>query len=361
LRSALQAVPEGWALHVTPFAMQGRARRAPPFEKGAEAIPPALRAPPFEKGDYAGLDRFHYLWSNGLTYPEPAMTKAKNSLQIHQMTVPQFEKMFPDEDACREYLAANRWSDGVVTCPRCGNDKVHVHTGKPHHWNCYKCSPDGVGYRFSVLVGTIFENTNKPLRDWFRVMHMMLTSKKGISALQIYRVMGFGSYNTAHLMCSKIRVALGNVEFKKLIGYVEVDETYVGGKARNKHKDKRGGPPGTSGRGTFGKAIVVGAVSRKGNVVARVIDNTDATTLNAFIREAVSHKVSLISTDEHSGYRYLSNSFPHGMVRHSSGEYVTGAVHTNTIEGFWSLVKRGIIGTFHKVSKKYLPLYVNDV
>src|SRR5439155_5776241 len=91
---------------------------------------------------------------------------------------------------------------------------------RPFHWNCYQCSLEGVGYRFSVLVGTIFENTNKPLREWFRVMHMMLTTKKGISALQIYRVMAFGSYNTAHLMCSKIRVALGNVEFKQLIGYV---------------------------------------------------------------------------------------------------------------------------------------------
>src|ERR1700676_2501806 len=152
--------------------------------------------------------------------------QSKNPLQIHQMTIAQFEHLFPDEAACRKYLQANRWSD-TVRCPRCGNDNVHEHA-RPFHWNCYQCSPDGVGYRFSVLVGTIFENTNKPLRDWFRVMHMMLTSKKGVSALQVCRVMGFGSYHTAHLMCSKIRVALGNVEFKKLIGYVEIDETYVG-------------------------------------------------------------------------------------------------------------------------------------
>ena len=151
--------------------------------------------------------------------------------RVHQMSDAEFEQQFPDETACRLYLQRNRLPNGVVRCPRCGNDEVHPHSGKPHHWNCYVCSPDGVGYRFSVLVGTIFQNTNKPLRQWFRVMHLMLTSKKGISALQIFRYMGFGSYKTALGMCNKIRVALGNEEFKQLIGYVEVDETFVGGKA----------------------------------------------------------------------------------------------------------------------------------
>src|SRR5260370_10717907 len=116
------------------------------------------------------------------------MSKASKKLQMQQMTISQFEKLFPDEAACRVYLQENRWPDGI-RCPRCGNDNVHEHGQRPYHWNCYTCSPNGVGYRFSVLVGTIFENTNKPLRDWFRVMHMMLTIKKGISALQIYRVM----------------------------------------------------------------------------------------------------------------------------------------------------------------------------
>jgi len=285
------------------------------------------------------------------------MKKTTKHLQIHQMTIGQFEQIFPHEDACKNYLLKNRWPDGVVRCPRCGFDKVWELESRPYHWLCKQC--DANGYRFSVLVGTIFENTNKPLREWFRVMHMMLTSKKGISALQIMRVMGFGSYNTAHLMCSKIRVALGNVEFRKMVGYVEVDETYVGGKAKNKHKGK-GGRGDFGGTGGHGKSIVVGAVQRKGNVVARVIENTDADTLNRFVDETVSHKVSLVSTDDHRGYRYLDKNFPHGMVHHGEGEYVHGNIHTQTIEGFWSLVKRGIIGTFHKVSRKYLPLYVNE-
>src|SRR6266704_312552 len=236
----------------------------------------------------------------------------KNSLQIHQMTIAQFETMFKTEEACKAYLTRNRWPDGVIRCPRCGFDKVHEHK-RPYHWNCYQCSPDGVGYRFSVLVGTIFENTNKPLRDWFRVMHLMLTSKKGMSALQIFRYMGFGSYKAAWLMCSKIRVALGNVEFKKLVGYVEVDETYVGGKLKNKHKGK-GGRGDFGGTGPTGKTVVVGAVQRKGNVIARVIENTSTETLNAFVRETVSTRVSLISTDEWKAYRKLGLVYPHSIV-----------------------------------------------
>ena len=287
------------------------------------------------------------------------MTKAQKTHLIHQMTIPQFEAMFPHEEACRAYLTANRWPEGVC-CPRCGNPEVTALSTMDHHWQCYSCAESGASYRFSVLVGTIFENTNKPLRVWFRVMHMMLTSKKGISALQIYRVMGFGSYSSALNMCNKIRVALGNVEFKQLVGYVEVDETYIGGKAKNKHRGPGG--RGGGGQGGSGKAIVMGAVERKGNVIARVINRVDRVTALKFLREVVSDKVSLISTDEESAYKELSRyaRFPHGYVTHSREEYVQGVVHTNTIEGFWSLVKRGIVGTYHKVSRKYLPLYVNE-
>src|SRR6266849_4527557 len=211
--------------------------------------------------------------------------------RIHQMSVAQFEAMFPNEEACKAYLTRNRWPDGVIRCPRCGFDKVSELSTKPYHWQCYNCAPD-TSYRFSVLVGTIFENTNKPLRDWFRVMHMMLTSKKGISALQIYRVMGFGSYETALNMCNKIRVALGNTEFKQLVGYVEVDETFVGGKAKNKHKGP-GGRGDFGGRGLHNKSVIVGAIKRKGNVIARVIDSTDAQTLNRFVHQTVSSMVKL--------------------------------------------------------------------
>src|SRR5262249_15540274 len=144
------------------------------------------------------------------------------------MTMAEFNSKFPSEDACRSYLVARRWPQGV-RCPRCDHDKVYELT-KEYHWQCQNCTEDG--YRFSVLVGTVFENTNVPLTQWFKVIYLMLVSKKGISALQIQRMLGFGSYRTAWYMCHRIRAAMGKPEFHQLMGFVEVDETFVGGKAK---------------------------------------------------------------------------------------------------------------------------------
>jgi IS1 family transposase len=283
------------------------------------------------------------------------MARAKQPKPIHQLTAAQFEKLFPNEAACCAYLVARRWPDGVC-CPRCGNPNLYdASSYKSFHWQCRACAPDG--YRFSVIAGTIFENTNKPLRDWYRVIHLMLVSKKGMSALQLYRYMGFGSYKTAWLMCHKVRTALMQ-DIDKLGGIVEVDETFVGGLAKNRHWDKRGGG-GTGGIGS-GKTPIVGAVSRKGNVVARVVANISSDTLTAFVREAVSHKVSLLCTDQWRGYNPLDRDYPHVTIDHARGQYVVGAIHTQTIEGFWSIFKRGVVGTFHKMSRKYMPLYVAE-
>ncbi len=269
--------------------------------------------------------------------------------RVNQLTIPQFEAQFPNDDACKAYLVARRWPKGVH-CPRCGNVKVYELT-KPFHWQCQECAP--AGYRFSVLVGTIFENTNYPLRTWFRVIHMMLTSKKGVSALQVHRTIGTGSYRTAWSMCHRIRAGLQDEGFRRLMGVVEIDETYIGGNDRNRHSDKRKGHKDV-------KAIVAGAVRRRGNVIARVIDQADGVTLGRFVYETVHTKISLLASDDNSAYSHLKARWPHKTVKHSRGEYVVGAVHTNTIEGFWSILKRGVVGTYHKVSKKYLPLYVAE-
>jgi transposase-like zinc ribbon protein len=186
------------------------------------------------KGDVPVLDKWFPAWLYPPYKRGNAMTRIKRPKAVHQLTSAQFDAMFPvgDDEACKAYLVARRWPNGVH-CPRCGNaDLYDASSYKSFHWQCRECAPDG--YRFSCIAGTIFENTNKPLRDWFKITHLILTSKKGMSARQLGRYMGFGSVKTAWLMGHKIRTALIEPE-TKLGGIVEVDETFVGGKAHNRH------------------------------------------------------------------------------------------------------------------------------
>jgi len=274
---------------------------------------------------------------------------------MNMMTLRQLMDTFPTNEACKQYLVDRRWPDGVK-CPRCGNPKVYALKFKPFHWACgICCKKPRQPYRFSVTVGTIFENTNYPLKTWFEVLWQILNSKKGVSANQIMRQIG-SSYPTAWYMCHRLRGCMYDPDFRKLMGIVEVDETGIGGKDKNRHWDKKQHVTGLSG-----KATVIGAISRKGNVVCQMIENTDAATLDRFVRRAVNEKVDLVATDEALGYEHLTGfGYKHKRVRHSVGEYVRGEVHTNNIENFWSLLKRGIVGTFHHVSKKYLPLYLAE-
>jgi transposase-like protein len=276
---------------------------------------------------------------------------------VPQMTLAEFDALFPDEQSCWTYLLLRRWPAGPQ-CPRCNNEHVYESTARPWHWQCKQCGKNNRSpYRFSLKTKTIFEETKKPLRTWFKVLHLMVTSKKGISAHQIYRLIGSGTYETAWYMCMRLRAGMKDPDFRQLMGVVEVDETFVGGKNYNRHANKR-----AKGTGGFtGKTGVIGAISRKGNVVCRIIENTDTVTLDSFVRQVISETIDLIATDEHSGYRLLKPSgIPHASVSHSQGEYVRGIVHTNNIESFWALLKRGVMGTYHHISKKYLPLYLNE-
>ncbi len=268
------------------------------------------------------------------------------------MTLGQLLERFPTDDECMTYLVKLRWPEGV-RCPKCDSPKVYrLNRGKGFRWVCKHAKN---GYRFSPLVGTIFENTNIPLRTWFQAILLMCVSKKGISALQIQRTLGLGSYKSAWYMCHRVRAAMHDQGFPNLMGVVEVDETYVGGENRNRHISERGK---LEGRGPVNHVPVIGAIARKGSVVCKVIENTSAATLKGFVDEVVSEKVDLVAHDDAAGYRHLEQ--PHAGVRHSRGEYVRGNIHTANIDSFWSLLKRGIMGSFHQVSKDYLPLYLAE-
>src|ERR1700686_5431576 len=231
------------------------------------------------------------------------------------LSLRQIHEQYKTQDQCMELLVSLRWPEGV-RCPRCDNDKVFKVKHRAWNWTCKSgkasTTPDGKpvicdkknGYRFSPLVGTVFENTNYPLPVWFEVIYLICQSKKGMSAMQVQRMLQENgrqtAYKTAFYICHRVRAMLDNPEFGRLMGQVEVDETYIGGKNKNRHWDKK-----QSGSGTAGKIPVIGAISRKGNIICKMIENTDTETLTKFVRKTVSDKVELVATDEHSGYRYL--------------------------------------------------------
>ncbi len=255
---------------------------------------------------------------------------------------------FPDEQTCVDHLRAIRWKNGAY-CPHCGSTKIYHFADRRTH-KCGDCRQ-----RFSIKVGTIFQDTKLPLRKWYMAIWLITSHKKGIASTQIARDLKI-TQKSGWFVLHRLRHAARTNSFNApLDGEVEVDETFVGGKEKNKHASKRKGV-----RGTAGKDIVVGAAQRGGRVVAKVITNTDGKTLKGFVRANVSTSVTLLATDEHSGYTGLSADYMHKFVSHAAGEYAKGDTHTNTIEGYWSQLKRQIIGIHHWVSGKHLDRYVAE-
>jgi len=261
------------------------------------------------------------------------------------MNIVDVYKIFPNEKDCLDYLEKVRWK-GKPTCPYC-RSRACTPLRKENRYHCNTCNTS-----YSVTVRTIFHKTKLPLQKWFLAICLILNSKKGISARQLARDISVNK-DTAWYMAMRIRRAM--IEQRDLLlGIVEMDETYIGGKPR------RGSGGGTNkrGRGTK-KTPVVGMVERGGRVKARPVKNIKGRTLRALVRENVDTKNSVLITDEFTGYSRFSTFVKHETVDHRTW-YVDGENHTNTIESFWALLKRGITGQFHKVSLKYLPNYIDE-
>jgi transposase-like protein len=257
------------------------------------------------------------------------------------------------EDKCRAYLEELRWPDGPV-CPRCEGTTIS-RIRKRNQFDCDSCR-----YQFSVTAGTLMHDSHLPLFKWFLAIYLMVESKKSISAKQLQRMLKV-SYKTAWYLQHRIRDAMGDDEQPLLRGIVEVDETYFGGRRRHTPGTRLGRPGDTQDRDR-NKAMVVGAVSRGGEVRLKVKPNAKKTTLHGFVRENVSPDAEAIYTDEWKGYLGLSELGPrHDTVKHSAFEYKRGDVSTNAVENVWSLLKRAVIGSYHQVSVKHLPAYLDEI
>lgn len=268
-------------------------------------------------------------------------------MQRHTFNV--FNKDFPTDESCLQWLVDNRWPEGI-TCPKCDRiTKHHKAIGR----QVYAC--DNCGHHVSPMAGTIMEHSSTPMRLWFYAMFLMASTRCGISAKQLERELGV-TYKTAWRMFKQIRSMLA--EDVTLEGSsVEVDATFVGGKAKNMHPAKRAK---LSGRGTVGKTPVFGMVERQGSVVATVVPEESRIAVLPKVREKILPN-SMVYSDEHAAYDPIEGmGYQHRRVHHGAKVYVQGDAHTNTIEGFWSLVKRGIGGVNHAVSAKYLQSYVNE-
>jgi transposase-like protein len=257
---------------------------------------------------------------------------------------------FSDPANCREYLVARRWPNGV-TCPRCGSANV-MFLAKYNRWHCREKHN---APQFTLKIGTVMEDSPIGLDKWLMVMWQIVNSKNGISSCEVHRAIGI-TQKTAWFMDHRIRFALGMGLGAKLSGEVEIDESFIGGKARNMHKGNRARK--ITGTGGKDKVVVMGMMERGGNVRTMVVDNRRKKELQARVREHVEAGAAIFS-DELKSYNGLESEYQHQVINHAV-EYANGNVHTNSMENFWSLLKRGLHGTYISVEPFHLFRYLDE-
>lgn len=267
----------------------------------------------------------------------------KNAFQFN--TLAEFLEYFKDEETCREHFAKIRFANGEY-CPHCQHNVIYTFKGGKRY-RCAKCKKD-----FTVITGTVFGETKLPLKKWFIAIYLLSTTSKGISSVQLAKHVGV-TQKTGWFMDHRIRKAMKENK-GQLFGTVEVDETYVGGVAKAMHADKRK----KQGTGGVGKVAVMGILQRQGNIVAGVISNSDGHTLAGQIHKHVEPG-STVYTDTWRGYNGLHSHFAHESINHAVC-YGRGDLHTNSIESFWALFKRGYMGVYHQMSRKHLQRYVEE-
>jgi len=264
-------------------------------------------------------------------------------------SLPQLLDYFRDEKTGIEYYEKLRWN-GKPVCPFCGVDKAPYVTNRG-----YKCSDKDCGKKFTVRVGTIFENSKISFRIWFAAIFLAGSNRKGISSLQLSRELGI-TQKTAWFVLHRVREML-KTNAPTMVGEngpVEADETYIGGKEKNKHASKR-----TKDGESDKKSVVLGVIERNGKVVLKYVPNASEENMVPFVKQYVNIGAKLY-TDEFRSYRKLGRDYVHETINHSLKLYVNGDIHTNTIENFWSVLKRGLYGIYHSVSEKHLDRYLNE-
>ncbi len=257
-------------------------------------------------------------------------------------------RMFPDDATAEKWFAEQRWGN-EPTCPHCGS--TNVQSGAKHKTMPYRCREKGCAKRFSVKTGTVMQASNLGYQTWAVAIYLVTTSLKGVSSMKLHRDLEVTQKSAWHL-AHRIRQAFSN-DLEQFSGTVEVDETFIGGKEKNKHNSKR-----SHTRGPSGKEVVVGMKDRNTNkVIAKAVPERTKEELQGFISANVSQK-AMVYTDDHRSY--IGLPFEHESVNHSVGEYVRDMAHTNGVESFWAVLKRGYYGTYHRISPKHLGRYVTE-